>query len=109
MKALCWFLAWEWINIALEYTATAWVRIPRWFLAVVAVNLATHPAFMFALGAFGRSAVFVFSCEVAIFLVEALILMIAYGCRRWRLLLFASLLMNASSYATGLLLEGAIP
>jgi len=105
MKALCWFLAWEWINIALEYTATAWVRLPRWFLAVVAVNLATHPAFTLSLGAFGRSTLFVLSCEAAIFLAEALMLMAAYGSRHWRLLFAASLLMNVASCFTGLLME----
>ena len=104
MKAICWLLVWEWINIALDYAATAWVRLPRWFLAVVAVNLLTHPAFTLALDAFGRSAPFVISCEIAIFLLEAVILMAAYGFRRWRLLLGASLLMNGASYITGLLL-----
>jgi hypothetical protein len=105
MKAICWLLVWEWINIALEYTATAWVRLPRWFLAVVAVNLVTHPAFTLALDAFDRSTPFVISCEIAIFLMEAFILMAAYGFRRWRLLLSAALLMNGASYITGLLME----
>ena len=105
MKALCWFLAWEGINISLEYTATAWLKLPRWFRAVVAVNLATHPAFMCVLDTFGRSAPLVLSCEVAIFLVEALMLMAMYGFQRWRLLLGASLLMNCASYFTGLLIE----
>lgn len=103
MKAICWFLVWEWINIALEFTATAWVRLPRWFLAVVAVNLATHPAFTLVLGAFECSMPFVFFCEVAISLAEALMLMIIYGFRCWRLLFCASLLMNCASYFTGLL------
>ena len=104
MRALCWFLAWEWINIALEFTATAWVRLPRWFLAVVAVNLATHPAFTLALGSFGRSTPFVLSCEAAIVLVETFVLMAVYGLRRWRLLFGASLLMNCASCCTGFLL-----
>ena len=43
------FLAWEWINIALEYASVAWVRLPRFFLAVAGVNLVTHPALMFLL------------------------------------------------------------
>ena len=105
MKAFCWFLAWEWINIALEYTVTAWVRLPRWFLAVVTVNLMTHPAFMLALEVFGRSTPLVLSCEVAIVLAEALMLMAAYGSRRGRLLFSASLLMNGASYFTGLLIS----
>ena len=105
MKAFCWFLAWEWINIALEYTVTAWVRLPRWFLAVVTVNLMTHPVFTLALHVFGRSTPLVLSCEVAIVLAEALMLMAAYGSRRGRLLFAASLLMNGASYFTGLLIS----
>lgn len=105
MRVLCWFLAWEWINIAIEYTATAWVRLPRWFLAVVAVNLATHPIFMIALNVSERSMLFVLACEVSIFFVEALLLMAEYGFRCWRLLLGASLFMNGASYFTGLLME----
>ena len=105
MTALCWFLAWEWINIALEYTVTAWVRLPRWFLAVAIVNLVTHPVFTLALHVFGRSTPFVLSCEVPIFLAEALMLMAAYGFQRGRLLFAASLLMNGTSYFTGLLLS----
>ena len=104
MRALLYFAAWELINIALEYTATAWVKLPRWFLAVVAVNLATHPAFTLVLDMFGRSMPFVLHCEAAIFIAESLMLMGAYGFRRWRLLLAASLLMNAASYITGLLM-----
>ena len=103
--AVAWFLVWEWINVALEFTATAWVRLPRWFLAVVGVNLATHPVFMFLLGTFGQSMSFVLPCEIAIVLVEAVLLMSIYGFRRWRLLLCVSFLMNAASYLTGVLLE----
>ena len=105
MRVFCWFLAWEWINIAIEFTATAWVRFPRWFLAVVAVNLATHPVFTLALEVFRRTAPFILACEAAIFLAEALILMVVYGFRRWRLLFCASLLMNCASYFTGLIME----
>lgn len=104
MRALCWFLAWEWINIAIEFTATAWVRFPRWFLAVVAVNLATHPVFTLALEVFGRTTPLIFACEAAIFLAEALMLMVVYGFSRWRILFCASLLMNATSYVTGQLI-----
>ena len=49
MTAFLRWLAWEWLNIALEYSATAWVRLPRWFLAVAAVNLVTHPLLMLLL------------------------------------------------------------
>ena len=104
MRVLCWFLAWEWINIALEYTASSWVKLPRWFGAVVAVNIATHPAFTLALDVFGRAPSFVFPCEVFIALFEALLLMAVYGFRRWRLLLGVSFLMNGASYVTGILI-----
>ena len=105
MKALCWIFAWEWINIALEYTASAWVRLPRWFLAVVVVNLVTHPVFSLGLDVFGRNPQFVLSCEVGIVCIESLLLMTIYGFSCWRLLLVASFLMNTASYATGILLQ----
>lgn len=105
MSALLYFGVWEWINIALEYTASAWVKLPRWFWAVVVVNLATHPAFMLVLARFGRSLLLVLSCEIAIALFEAMLLMSMYGFRRWRLLLAVSFLMNAASYLTGVLIE----
>ena len=104
MRALGWFLAWEWINIALEYTVSSWVKLPRWLGAVVAVNLATHPAFTLALDVFGRAPSFVLPCEVFIAIFEALLLMAVYGFRRWRFLLGVSFLMNGASYATGLLI-----
>ena len=104
MSAILGFLAWEWINISLEFAATAWVRLPRWFLAVVAVNFATHPVFMLLLGTFGRSVTFVLPCEIAIALVEALLLMAIYGFCRWRLLFASSFVMNAASCFTGVLL-----
>ena len=105
MSFLLYFVVWEWINIALEYTASAWVKLPRWFLAVVAVNLATHPAFMLVLARFGRSLPLVLSCETVIALFEAILLMSMYGFKRWRFLLAASFLMNAASYLTGVLME----
>lgn len=104
MSALLYFGAWEWINIALEYTASAWVKLPRWFLAVVTVNLATHPAFMLVLARFGRSFPLVLSSEIVIALFEAMLLMLMYGFRRWRFLLAASFLMNMASYLTGVLI-----
>ena len=105
MGAILYYLAWEWINIALEYTAVAWVRLPKLFLAVVGVNLITHPIFMCLLEQFGRDPLFVLGCEVVIPVVEWLLLMAAYGRARWRLLLGVSFLMNAVSYVTGLLIE----
>ena len=104
MSAILSFLAWEWVNIALEFAATAWVRLPRWILAVIGVNLATHPIFTVLLVTFGRSTAFVLSCEVVIICVEALLLMATYGFRRWRRLLLVSFLMNAASYLTGVLI-----
>ena len=101
MSAILCFLAWEWINIALEFAATAWVRLPRWILAVIGVNLATHPIFTVLLVTFGRSTAFVLSCEVVIVCVEALLLMAVYGFDKWRRLLAVSLTMNATSYLTG--------
>ena len=101
MSAILGFLAWEWINIALEFTATAWVRLPRWWLAVVGVNLATHPLFTIVLGVFGRPIIVVLPCEAIIVCVEALALMAIYGFAKWRMLLAASLTMNVASYLTG--------
>ncbi len=105
MGAILYYLAWEWINIALEYTAVAWVRLPKLFLAVVGVNLVTHPIFMCLLEQFGRDPMFILGCEVVIPVVEWLLLMAAYGRARWRLLLGVSFLMNAVSYVTGLLID----
>ena len=105
MGAILYYLAWEWVNIALEYTAVAWVRLPKLFLAVVGVNLVTHPIFMCLLEQFGRDPMFILGCEVVIPVVEWLLLMAAYGRARWRLLLGVSFLMNAVSYVTGLLID----
>ena len=104
MSAILGFLAWEWVNIAIEFAATAWVRLPRWFLAVVGVNLATHPIFTVLLVTFGRSTAFVLSCEAVIVCVEAVLLMAIYGSRYRRQMLLVSLLMNAASYLTGVLI-----
>ena len=105
MIAILYYLAWEWINIALEYTTVAWVRLPRLFLAVVGVNLITHPIFMVLLEEFGHDPLLILGCEIVIPVVEWLLLMAAYGCTRWRLLLGVSFLMNVVSYATWLLIE----
>lgn len=100
---LC-YIAWEWINIALEYTVTSWVKLPRWFLAVVGVNLTTHPVFVFMLERFGRVPSFILFCEAIIVLLEALLLMCLYGFNRWRRLFAIAFLMNATSYVTGVLI-----
>ena len=105
MDEVLYYLAWEWINIAIEYTAAAWARLPRLFWAVVGVNLVTHPIFMCLLAVFGRAPGFILTCEVVIPIVEWLLLMAFYGRIRWRLLLGVSLLMNAVSYGTGLLID----
>ena len=104
MNLLTYFVAWEWINIALEYTAVAWTRLPHLFWSIVGVNLVTHPILILLIEKFGRSTAFVLPCEVAIVGVEALLLMAIYGFRRWRKMLGISLLMNVTSYVTGLLI-----
>ena len=101
--ALC-FLAWEWINIALEYTAVAWTKLPRLGIAVVGVNLVTHPAFVLLLGVFGSETVFVVSCEAVIFAIEWALLVACYGLKRWRFLALVAFVMNAASYLTGILM-----
>ena len=104
MNTFAYFFAWEWINIALEYTAVSWTRLPHLFCSIVGVNLVTHPILILLIEKFGRSMAFVLPCEVAIVGVEALLLMAIYGFRRWRKMLGISLLMNATSYVTGLLI-----
>ncbi|MBR4652673.1 MAG: hypothetical protein IKO72_04870 [Kiritimatiellae bacterium] len=103
-ETLC-FLGWEWVNISLEFTAVAWVRLPRLFLAVAGVNLVTHPALMFILDRFGRDTDAILAFEAGIVLAEWLMLVAVYGKARWRLLAGMALLMNIVSYATGLLLD----
>jgi hypothetical protein len=103
-------LVWEWINIALECTATVWVRLPRFPLAVAGVNLVTHPLLMAVLAHLGRSSGIVLPCEALVVLAEwAMLGAIYHGRAEARpslLFLFVvSLLMNAASYGTGLLLS----
>ena len=104
MNFCVYFFVWEWVNIALEYTAVSWTRLPHLFWSVVGVNLITHPILILLIGKFGRSTTFVLPCEVAIVGVEALLLTVIYGFRRWRKMLGISVLMNATSYVTGLLI-----
>ena len=98
-------LAWEWINIALECTASAWVSLPRFPLAVAAVNLATHPLLMLLLARHPLAPLPLAAAELAIALLEGLLLCLFYRRRARPLFLFAvALLMNAVSFGTGLLL-----
>ena len=125
MAAILHILVWEWINIALECTATAWVRLPRFPLAVTGVNLVTHPTLMLLLARFGRALRIVLPLEAAVVLAEWAMLCALYRGRAAevvpppqasrlrpdnatpsRSFFFAvSLLMNAVSYGTGLLLK----
>ena len=110
MAAILHVLAWEWINIALECTATAWVRLPRFPLAVAGVNLVTHPLLMAVLGYLGRPLAVVLPCEGLVVLAEWAMLSVIYHGHAEarpsvRFLLAVSLLMNAASYGTGLLLD----
>ena len=104
MNTFAYFVAWEWINIALEYTAVSWTRLPHLFWSIVGINLVTHPILVLLIEKFGRATAFVLPCEGGIVVMEALLLMALYGFRRWRKMLGISLLMNATSYVTGLLI-----
>lgn len=108
MAAILHILAWEWINIALECTATAWVRLPRFPLAVAGVNLVTHPLLMMLLTLWGREPRVVLPLEAAVVVAEWAMLGALYrglGKRTsLRFLFSVSLTMNAASYGTGLLL-----
>ena len=105
MSVLVQFVVWEWINVALEYAAVAWARLPHLFLTVVGVNLVTHPLFTLLLVRFGRSPRFVLPCEAVIFLVEWALQIAIYGRSRWRRLGLVAFVMNVASYGTGLLME----
>ena len=96
-------LAWEWLNFALEYTATARVELPRWGWAVLAVNLASHPALMAVLECRGDGLRTVLWAEAAVVLLEWGLLALFYRKRRSvRALGGIALWMNAVSFATGL-------
>ena len=105
MREMLYWLAWEWINISVEYAAVAWMRLPRLFLAVIGVNLVTHPMLMLVLGRYGRDPVFVMACEVCVLLAEWLMLTVAYGRSRWRRTLLLAWLMNTVSYGVGILID----
>jgi hypothetical protein len=124
MSAILHILVWEWINIALECTATIGVRLPRFPLAVAGVNLVTHPMLMLLLSIWGREPRVVLPLEAAVVVAEWAMLCALYRGRAeevplprasrprpdnarptGRFLFAVSLLMNATSYGTGLLLD----
>ena len=105
MSTIIQFVVWERINVALEYTAVSWARLPRLFLTVVGVNLVTHPLFTLLLARFGRSPRVVLPCEAVIFLVEWALLVAVCGRSRWWRLGLVAFVMNAASYGTGILME----
>ena len=102
MKTVLALLAWEWINIAIEFTTVSWTRLPRLFWAVVGVNLLTHPVFMLMLPVLNGETSTVLVCEFVIVLVEWACLVAIYGWSRFRLCGVMALTMNAVSYITGL-------
>ena len=106
MREVLQALAWEWVNIAVEYAVVAWVRLPRFGLAVAGVTRLTHPMLMCVLSRFGRDPLFILACEGCVVLVEWGILTLFYGWRRAGFLGWVALLMNGVSYGTGLLLDG---
>jgi len=79
--------------------------MPRFFLAVVAVNLLTHPVFTLVLHVVGYGIGSMLACELVIFVVEAAALTAIYGKSRWRRVTLAAFVMNAASFCTGLLLR----
>jgi len=111
LECCAYFLAWEWINIALEYTSVAWVRLPRLFLAVVGVNLLTHPVLMCLLDVTSSHLSssddwgMVVVLELIVFLVEWACLTAVYGWSKLKTCAGTSLLMNLVSFATGVLLQ----
>lgn len=105
-RGFFWFLAGEWLTLALEYAATAWIRLPRWFWALMTVNLTTHPALMYAVHRAGLSCQVVVFGELSAVLAEGAMLSIMYrrACSWWKM--FAvSAWMNAVSYYTCELLK----
>jgi len=105
METCIYYLAWEWINVSVEFTTVAWARLPRLFWAVTGVNLVTHPVLMVLLDRFGHAPSLILGCEFVIPVVEWLLLMAVYGRSRWRLLLGMSVLMNVVSCTTGVLIN----
>ena len=101
---LC-LLAWEWVNISLEYVTVAWMRLPRLFMAVMGVNLVTHPILVAILDIFGNGTAIVLSCEAGVLVAEWLMLTAAYGAGRWRKTLLMATLMNVVSFVTGILIQ----
>ena len=100
------WIALEWINVSLEFSSVCWVRLPRLFWAVLAVNLVTHPAFMVLLPRLGNDFLRVLAAEIVIWLVEGTLLAVIYRRKAGiSFLFFVAFLMNAVSYFIGILLE----
>lgn len=101
-----WFMAGEWLTLALEYASTAWVKLPHWFWAVMSVNLLTHPALMYVVMRLGASSAVVLTGEVSVVLIEGAVLSVLYRRRwSWWRLFAVSAWMNAVSYFTWELLR----
>ena len=101
MGEFIYYLGWEWINLCLEEVAVMWWRVPRRFWAVVSVNLLTHPAFNLFVHRCEPTQLRLLVAELLVFVVEAVALAAIYRWR-WRECAVASLVMNLTSYATGL-------
>ena len=104
MFMLVHYAAWEWLGISLEYTAGAWARLPRFFWAVVGVNLATHPLFTVLLNTVSCGAMFILICEIVICFVEWGLLCLVYRQQPRLRLLAVSATMNITSCLTSLLM-----
>lgn len=102
LASLLYYIAWEWINVAIEYTAGSWSRLPRFFAATVLVNLLTHPLLTIMLLWQGPSVILVLTGEVLAFLVEAAVLKLLYRRLAWGRVLSISFAMNVTSFVTGL-------
>lgn len=105
MAEFAYCLAWEWINIAMEYTAGSWARLPRFFWVAVALNLATHPLFIWFVDRYDRASWAMFAGEAVVWTVEWALLCIWYRKVSRLKLLAVSVSMNAASWLTGVLLN----
>lgn len=102
------YFAGDFLAVALEFAATAWVRLPRWFMALVTVNLCTHPALTYAVSRLGRTPAVIIVGETLVVLVETGLLKLLYrrqAVSTGRFFLIA-LWMNAVSYLVGVCLFG---
>jgi len=106
IRSVLYSIAWEWINICLEYTSISWLRLPKRFLSVLYVNLLTHPLFVLCFPDAGQNGKELILCEIVIFLVEGVVLTLFYERHKWKQTFLAAFVMNASSCLTGVLLIG---